>query len=141
MTNTKVETIKLCSHKVKTKEGELFDSYYCFLGHYDPKEEKFIADTYTDKNNEVKDKSVRVHLCDPILSTLKKDNNFPYIVELDPSKKINDKPSYYLTIDKDTDGIIRLDKNGNKHYIIIVYDVKSYKHIDPEQRALDSIEF
>lgn len=130
--NTKVEFIKLFSKRMRTHDGKAFNTYYAYIGTYDETSKTFI----TAKNKSNKDMSIRVHLCEPILSILVKDNKFPYLVTLDPTIKVEGLSSYYTTIDKDRDGVARLDKNGKSHHILIIKQVKSYSHIDLEQSAL-----
>ena len=134
------EYIKVCSKEVTTSDGKNFTTYFGYVFSINAKGD-LINRTHTvvDKDGKAKDipVSIRVHLMNPIKDKLIKENNFPYMLAVDPSRNIKEGSSdYFITKDKKKDGTLRLDKNGNFHYIMVISDCITYYHTDPTSVSL-----
>ena len=135
--------LMLCKKKVKNGNQE----FYVTFGYLQNKKED---GTFEDKTSIVfnadgttKDisKSVKVALGDELRKKLDLQDAYPYRLVLDDELKTADnKESFYVTINKDKDGNVRLDKNGHKHAIIVIRAVKSYEPVPIKSLTLDDID-
>lgn len=121
----KIDTIQLCKKKVTTSENVTFNSYFAYILTKD-KDGKLIPIAKHSADGRTYYKSIRVHLAKEIEQQLIKDNKFPYNVVLKEGRDADNKPYYFVTKDKMKNGVLRLDKSGNYHYIIIINHIDSY---------------
>ena len=135
--------LMLCKKKVKNG-NQSFDVTFGYI------QELLEDGTFKDKTTVVfnadgttKDvaKSVKVALGEELRKKLDLENAYPYRLTLDDDLKTADnKDSYYVTINKDKDGKLRLDKKGHKHAIIVVRAVTSYEPVPLKSLTLDDID-
>lgn len=131
-----IDTIQLCKKKVTTTDGVSFNSYFAYLL-MKGKDGKLTPIEKTGADGKSYFKSIRVHLGKEIEQELLKDNRFPYNISLkDGRDKDTNKPNYFVTRDKNKQGLLRLDKNGNSHYIIVINHVEFYQPADSTVNTL-----
>ena len=144
-----VKYLKVCSKPVKTVDGKVFDAFFAYR--QEKNTEGVLVDVLsptTDKEGKpaMIAKSIRVALTGKAEKKLKAEDNFPYLLTLEDGKEPLDfteleQPDFYVTIDKDKDGIKRLDKNGNQHLIAIISDYRASSHVEPlSSFSLDDID-
>ena len=117
----------LCSKEMKSDNGHPFTVYYGYQQqeikvdgetHY---EDVKLAVTLEDGTTTMKAVPVNVKLAQDFEKEIIDSGvKFPLLLFLDSEVKIEDKDSYYVTIDKTKDKAPRLDKYGKKHLILVV---------------------
>ena len=135
--------LMLCKKKVKNGN----QSFEVTFGYrQNKKEDGTFEDVKTvifNADGTTKDvaKSIKVALADSLRKELDADNHYPYRLVLDDELKLdNGDDSYYVTINKDKEGKLRLDKQGHKHAIIVIRKVKSYEPVPLKSLTLDDID-
>lgn len=142
--------LKVCSKAVETKEGKVFDAYFGYRQQLNEETNKY-EDILTpgkdkDGNPIMYAKSIRVALTDVAKKKLVAEDNFPYVLELEDGYQPVaypevEKVDFYVTVDKNKNGIERLDKNGNKHYIAIISNFRNATHAEPmSSLSLDDLD-
>ena len=138
-----ISYLMLCKKKVKNGN----QSFEVTFGYrQNKKEDGTFEDVKTvifNADGTTKDvaKSIKVALADSLRKELDADNHYPYRLELDDELKLeNGDDSYYVTINKDKEGKLRLDKQGHKHAIIVIRIVKSYEPVPLKSLTLDDID-
>lgn len=121
--------IKVCSKAVKTKDNRTFDAYFGYL--YEKDKDGNMIDKA--KN----DKSIKIRVTKELQQRLK-DNNFkfPMFFMLDDK---NESKDYFITIDKYANGKPRLDKEGNKHTIMVIQNYQDVQECERKELTLDDI--
>ena len=138
------KVINLCKKQVKLDDGRVFDTYFAY------RQEQNQDGVYTDVLTPMKDsegksimraRPINVKLGDAIRKELENDNKFPYLVKLDDEMLCKDgKSAFFVTIDKDKNKKVRLDKNGQKHLVLVIREVVSYESVPHTSYSLDDID-
>ena len=85
-------------------------------------------------------KSIKIRFRKDFIES-RKDLVFPAYITLSNEVKVEDgKDSFYVTIDKDANKVARLDKNGNKHLVLVIRDIKSFIPAPKKSYSLDDLD-
>ena len=118
--------LKLCSKKVASN-GKAFTVYFGYRmnSNGNPILTKGETDSYA--------KSIRVVLLGKAKKYVEdKDTRLPVIFTFDDDKRdTNGFGQYSIKVDKKVDGTVRLDKNGNRHLVILINDYDDVKYDKP----------
>ena len=143
-----IHYLKVCSKRTKTKDGKIFDAMFAYR---QVDNDGVMTDVLTpskDKDGKpvMVAKSIRIALTGDAKRKLIAENKFPYLLTLEDGLNEERKPNgqsqdYYVTKDKDKDGVVRLDKYGKSHPIAVISDYRSAIHIEPlNNMTLDDID-
>lgn len=87
-------------------------------------------------------KAIKIALAKELFASLK-DANFPIRVTLDDELFMDSKkeqPSFYVCINKDKDKNVIKDKNGKKHYILVIRKIVEYVEVERTPVTLDNFD-
>lgn len=118
-------TIKLCTKTMKTKDNNReFQVYFGYL--YDTDKDGNRLETHNDK-------SLKIRLTKELEERLKRDfdNKYPFFMLLDEDSK-----DYFVTIDKYKSGKLKLDKEGNKHCIMVISNFRDIQEAPIERLTI-----
>ena len=118
-------TIKLCTKTMKTKDNNReFQVYFGYL--YDTDKDGNRLETHNDK-------SLKIKLTKELEERLKRDfdNKYPFFMLLDEDSK-----DYFVTIDKYKSGKPKLDKEGNKHWILVISNFRDIQEAPIEKLTI-----
>lgn len=149
-----LQYLKVCAKKVRTKDGHTFDAMFAYRQADNNGTMSDVLSPSTDKdgNPTMVARSIRIALTGEAKKKLIAEGKFPYLLTLEDglssergangSHVLNGStPDFYLTWDKDKDGVLRLDKNGKKHRIAVISDYRSALHVEPlNTMTLDDID-
>ena len=143
-----LQYLKVCAKKVRTKDGHTFDAMFAYRQADNDGVMSDVLTPSTDKDGNpcMVARSLRIALTGEAKKKLIAEGKFPYLLTLEdgltPERKPNgSNPDFYLTWDKDKDGVLRLDKNGKKHRIAVISDYRSALHVEPlNTMTLDDID-
>ena len=134
----------LCKKKVTDNSGK---SFYVVFGYRQTKDEngeyQDVLSSIIDKEGQQQfvARSVKVALGEALRKKLDTEDKYPYRLTLDSEFKLADgRDSYYVTINKDKEGKVRLDNNGNQHAIVVIRDVVAYEPVPLKSLTLDDID-
>lgn len=133
-----INTIKLLTTKVATKDGRAFVAYFAYPQEMRDGNYHDIVET-NSMFPKGRIRSIRVHIPQqaPILSKI--DGQIPCYVELQEKQTDKGKPYYFITKDKDKNGLPRKDKNGRTHKILVLNDSDNISKATLAQLTLDDI--
>lgn len=141
-----VNVVKLFMKPTTTASGSKFNAFYCYLQNKEGNAYIDVVKPSATNEGGTRPVSLRVKLPtnapihDKLKACLDKGMHFPLYVHLDAVKRTNDdKPYYFITNDKDKEGNLKLDKYGNKHYIIIIYDTDKIEQAPVKSLTLDDV--
>ena len=136
--------LMLCKKKVTDSSGK---SFYVVFGYRQTQDDKGeyhdVLSSIIDKEGQQQfvARSVKVALGETLRKKLDAEDKYPYRLTLDSEFKLPDgRDSYYVTINKDKDGKVRLDNNGNQHAIVVIRDVVAYEAVPLKSLTLDDID-
>ena len=130
--------VKLFSKKVRTKDNRTFTAYYAVI--QERKGDKFVDKETTNYDNKRVALSIRVVLTDKARAFVETDKHCPYMVELDNEAKNSDGTGqFFITIDKDKDGVVKLDKYGKKHPVLIIREFNAIEQAERKSITFDDV--
>lgn len=143
-----LQYLKVCAKKVRTKDGHTFDAMFAYRQADNDGVMSDVLSPSTDKDGKpvMVARSIRIALTGEAKKKLIAEGKFPYLLTLEDGLTTERKPNgstpdFYLTWDKDKDGVLRLDKNGKKHRIAVISDYRSALHVEPlNTMTLDDID-
>ena len=138
-----MKSTMLVLSKEVTKDNHKFTVYYGYRQDVNEKGE-FIDRKTTTIGNDGKpvtiSKSIKVALTDSFLKK-HEGKSFPLLVTIDMDKK--DKQGHslaYVTVDKDSNKVVRKDKNGKKHLILVIKDAEEVIEAPRKSYSLDDVD-
>lgn len=141
-----IDILKVFSKKVLNKQGVAFTTYYAYLQGKDDKGQICdITKVVATADKSEMPVSIRVKfpakapILDKVNDAIKNGMHFPLYITLNDKRTPDNKPYFFLTMDKDKNGVKRVDKYGEKHYIAIIYDTDSITQAETAHVSIDDV--
>lgn len=138
-----MKSTMLVLSKEVSKDNHKFTVYY---GYRQDKNEKgeFVDRQTTTIGNDGKpvtiSKSIKVALTEDFLKK-HEGKSFPLFVTIDMDKKDKEGKSLaYVTVDKDSNKVVRKDKNGKKHLILVIKEAEEVIEAPRKSYSLDDVD-